>query len=174
MQNALITIVIAIFLLCPASSIDAAIYKCDNNGVTTIQDKPCKEGKQEYPNKPSSVITKDIHLSWFDRPVYLVGKADCTNDLCKCEGYGRRFSDDENGLRQVLTSFKGSWVRFERQYRKHNKFGRSSAGRLTLEKQACEIAVKQAWVEKLYRKNIVKLRETLNAGTQNDQLESRC
>lgn len=145
--------VLGFITLLSLNSVSAEIHKCDVNGQTVFQDKPCKDALRVTDSAKKKNATP-LHQSWLDKPKYLRSRVSCTEVKCTCGKQEYIYQNKDIRLLNAISGLKMRWRFHEGNITHYQSLGSNRnnfpAVMRNIEKSACSLAMDQKTVEKHY------------------------
>jgi hypothetical protein len=179
-------IILTLAILSSVISFEATseIFKCTNDqGKITFQETACDtESGNVVGTKIQQKTTKKhfgIHSSWFDKPLYSVETARCTETGCICGDNNHTYSQRvKSRVMRALRNLHSKWNSHERaveRQRRSNASFRNNSSKKNLLRASCEVSISQETLKLYYEvvaAKVISDYETASKTLQN--IESRC
>ncbi len=164
--------------------VKSEIFKCTNEqGQITFQESACdSDAGNVIGTKIQQKKTKKhfgIHSSWFDKPLYSVETARCTETGCICGDNNHTYSQREKSrVMRALRNLHSKWEYHKRavdRQRRSNASFRNNSSKTNLLRASCEVSISQETLKLYYEvvaAKVISDYETASKTLQN--IESRC
>lgn len=145
-----------------SNSVTAEIFKCTTSeGKITFQQEPCEGGVERKIESKKKAAVSGIHSSWFDKPLYSVETARCTETGCICGERNKVYSQSiKYRVLNALRRLHSAWESHERSIKSHRSMTSSrnyarnySRSNKSLLSSSCEVSISQETL-KLYYNDI--------------------
>ncbi len=179
-----VRLVIILIVFSISNKATAEIFKCTTSeGKITFQQEPCESGVERKIESKKKAQVSGIHSSWFDKPLYSVETARCTETGCICGERNKVYSQSiKYRVLNALRRLHSAWESHERSIKSHRSMTSSrnyarnySRSNKSLLSSSCEVSISQETL-KLYYKEVADdiINVYQSASKELEKLEKTC